>query len=515
MPQSNHYDTIVIGSGISGLTVASILAQIANQRVLVLERHFKAGGFTHTFRRKQFEWDVGLHYVGNMQPGSLGRRMFDLVTKRKVDWCRIEDPYDQFVYPDLELPVTGDADAFRQTLIDRFPEQAQGIHGYFKDLKVAASWMQRMFAAKAMPSPIAWALQVTGKQLACMTTQAVLLKHFPQHEKLRAIVASQWGNYGLPPSQSAFGIHALIVSDYLQGAYYPSGGAATIAASIEPIIEGRGGAVLVNHRVMRLETKAGRVHQVIVEHKGKSIAYTASRIVSAVGAKTTFKSLLGHESALPEQSWLTSKVPPATAITLYVGLKDDPRSLGFNAGNYWIYDRYDHQRIHENRNLLPRSIIQQTFLSFPSLRSPDTQHHTAELITFADYESWQRWEHQPWLKRDAEYQRLKEDISAEMLRFVDRFKPGFSKLVEYSELSTPLTVTSMTGHPEGAIYGFPATPERFRAGLFPIKTSLKNLFLTGCDTGTLGINGALMAGVMTSACLLGPLGFPRIFRAAR
>ncbi|HCI16410.1 MAG TPA: FAD-dependent oxidoreductase, partial [Candidatus Marinimicrobia bacterium] len=59
------FDTIIIGSGMSGLTAAVLLSQYG-QRVLVLEKHFKAGGFTHTFTRKKYEWDVGIHYIGEV-----------------------------------------------------------------------------------------------------------------------------------------------------------------------------------------------------------------------------------------------------------------------------------------------------------------------------------------------------------------------------------------------------------------------------------------------------------------
>ena len=53
------YDAVVIGSGIGGLGVAALLAGRAEKRVLVLERHAtKAGGFTHIFKRKGFEWDA-------------------------------------------------------------------------------------------------------------------------------------------------------------------------------------------------------------------------------------------------------------------------------------------------------------------------------------------------------------------------------------------------------------------------------------------------------------------------
>ena len=77
---SDGFDAIVIGSGIGGLSTASLLAQVAKKRVLVLERHFKLGGLTHSFQRQGFHWDVGLHYVGGMAAGSMSRQFMDLVT---------------------------------------------------------------------------------------------------------------------------------------------------------------------------------------------------------------------------------------------------------------------------------------------------------------------------------------------------------------------------------------------------------------------------------------------------
>ena len=60
--QSEKFDVIIIGSGMSGLTTAALLAQ-NNFKVLVLEKHFKVGGFTHTFKRKQYEWDLSLIHI--------------------------------------------------------------------------------------------------------------------------------------------------------------------------------------------------------------------------------------------------------------------------------------------------------------------------------------------------------------------------------------------------------------------------------------------------------------------
>ena len=73
----DQYHSILIGSGMGSLSAAAILAK-EGHKVLVLERHYTAGGYTHIFKRKGFEWDVGIHYIGDMQrPESAMKKLFD------------------------------------------------------------------------------------------------------------------------------------------------------------------------------------------------------------------------------------------------------------------------------------------------------------------------------------------------------------------------------------------------------------------------------------------------------
>ena len=83
------YDIIIIGSGMGGLATAAILSK-EGQKVLVLERHYTAGGFTHVFKRKDYEWDVGIHYIGEMQrKNGVLRKLFNYVSNNKLKWADI------------------------------------------------------------------------------------------------------------------------------------------------------------------------------------------------------------------------------------------------------------------------------------------------------------------------------------------------------------------------------------------------------------------------------------------
>ncbi len=106
-----NWDAIVVGSGIGGLTAAALLARHGGKRVLVLERHYTAGGFTHVFRRPGFEWDVGVHYIGGVRDTkALLRRIFDHLTEGRLEWGHMPDVYDRIFLGDGHWrPTSGSA----------------------------------------------------------------------------------------------------------------------------------------------------------------------------------------------------------------------------------------------------------------------------------------------------------------------------------------------------------------------------------------------------------------------
>lgn len=520
---SQRFDVILIGSGIGSLSAASILSQLYGKRVLVLEQHSKPGGFTHIFKRRgKFEWDVGLHYVGEMVKGTMSRAMFDLVTAGGVRWQPMPDIYDVFLYPGLTFRARAGRSRLRSDLKERFPGEAAAIDTYFRDVRRASGWLGRHVVGKFLPrllAPIGGLARAYGTSNALQTTGSYLETHI-RDMHLRAVLASQWGDYGLPPGRSAFALHAVLASHYMDGAYYPIGGASSIASAVKPIIEATGGQVVLNHCAKEILIEGNRAVGVrAIQQKVDpplEKIFTADIVISGIGALLTYSKLLPSSLHIPYREDI-ERFPRGTSnVTVYVGLKDDPRRLGLNGENYWMYDSFDHDEVFEDRNALIGGKARHCFLSFPSLKNPQASAHTAEIIAFIDSEPFLQWSSQPVKKRGQEYEQLKSRIADALLGFVDARIPGFGDLVEYVEVSTPLTTEHYTGHPGGTIYGVPGIPERYRMPWIGFRTPIPNLFMAGADTSIHGITGAMMSGAVAAGIIMGvPKALMHIFRSAR
>ncbi len=522
----NTYDLILIGSGMGALTVASLMAQMRDKKVLVLERHFRAGGFTHSFRRQKFYWDVGSHYLGMMAPGSPIRDLFDLVTRNRVEWTKIPDPFDIFIYPEFTFKLRSGKDSFITDLSEKFPEEKKAIIRYVRDI-YRASNAYLMQSIQRSSSLILNILGFTGNLLLPaqlnLTTKAYLDRCF-QSKELKAILASQWGDYGLPPSLSPFALHATFVRHFIDGAYYPVGGAATIAATVQSIVEEKGGRFLLNREVTQVLIDNGQAIGVKVnkvnlkEGYEQEEYYYAPTIVSNAGTATTYLKLIHEDYPIPFRDSLRCFLtdhPPITSVGLYLGLSQDPEKLGFKGENHWIYSGLDHDEIYCCRsNWILDAKPSLAFLSFPSLKDPKAKGHTASILAWTDYKPFEKWREQNWLKRDSEYRELKQRLSKSLINLVEQQYPGFSDIIEYQELSTPVTNEFFTGHHRGGIYGFPFVWERFKpenlAWTHP-KTPIPGLFLTGSDVYMSGIAGSMIGSAMMLGHLPDGHSFPQVF----
>ena len=149
------WDAIVIGSGMGGMTSAAILAKLG-KRVLVLEQHYVPGGFTHTFTRKGYRWDVGVHAVGEVSDRSLPGRILQRLTEGRLEWASLGDAYDEFHFPgDFELAYVANQRRWRDAVVAAFPDEADTVDRYLDICREIGNAMRGYYLARIAPGPLA------------------------------------------------------------------------------------------------------------------------------------------------------------------------------------------------------------------------------------------------------------------------------------------------------------------------------------------------------------------------
>lgn len=507
---ADRWDAIVVGSGIGGLSVAATLAKLANKRVLVLERHYTAGGFTHTFRRPGYEWDVGVHYIGDVShPRGSARRIFDFITDGALEWADMGEVYDRIILGERAYDFVKGLEGFRAKMHEYFPAEKDAINRYLEQVVATAKKAQLFFMEKAMPPFVSTLLGGVMRRPvlkeATRTTRDVL-EEITQNQELIGVLTGQFGDYGLVPAKSSFFIHALVASHYFRGAAYPVGGASRIAQTIVPVIERAGGEVVTNAEVSEIVIEAG--HAVGVKLvDGHELR--APMVISDAGVINTFERLVPPEIAKATGYPAKAREVGASIahLSLYVGLKGTTDELELKKTNLWIYPDHQHEKNFERFEADFNAPLPVVYLSFPSAKDPDFHrrhpgHSTIEAVTLGPYERFAAWENTSWKHRGAEYEELKASLSARLLETMHKHAPATRGKVEIAELSTPLTTKNFAAHPRGEIYGLSHTPQRFEQRWLRPRTPIKGLYLTGADVASAGVVGALMGGMLCSSSVL-------------
>lgn len=497
------YDAIVIGSGMGGMTSAAMLAKTGS-RVLVLEQHYVPGGFTHAFRRKQYTWDVGVHAVGEVTPHSLTGRLLHELTQGELQWQSLGPVYDEFYYPDnFRIDFPDSPQQFYDNLCAAFPGEEEAIRRYIQLVREVASGMRGYYMARVQSG--LWGhladffLARKAQSYFHQPTQDVL-DSLTKNRKLQAIFVAQWGYYGSPPSRSCFAIQALVSKHFFHGAYYPVGGSKRIAECLLKTVADQGGWTRISTDVAQIIIEKNHAVGVRLEN-GEEIRSPV--IISAVGISSTIRRLLPPH--YQQESWAKEilALPPAPAhVCLYIGFKGDITQAGAGPANKWFYETWDMEQ--ETWEIQPEGDIPDApvlYCSFPSLKDPEHDPgpdilHTGEVVTFIPWELFRPWQDSRWKKRGEAYEQFKQKLQDKLLEQFLRHLPALAPMIDYVELSTPLSTDNFCRPVHGSIYGLEPTPARFRTDALRAKSPIPGLYFSGSEVASVGVIGAMMGGVL-------------------
>ena len=251
-------DVIVVGAGAGGLTTAAYLAALG-RRVIVVDRQPVPGGNTSSFTHAGFEFDIGLHYLGGYRDARPGvRAVLDPLGIELSFREQDRDGFDTLLFEDMTFAVPAGVEQFGARLREFFPRERGAIDRYLRKMVAVAEQLEAPVPSRIAEVP-GYAWRTRDFLAASMTTLGRELDRLDCSPRLRTVLGYLWGTYGVPPSRTALGMHAMVTMHYLRGAWHPEGGARAVSDALVEVIERNGGELLVDTDVSRIIVDDGSV----------------------------------------------------------------------------------------------------------------------------------------------------------------------------------------------------------------------------------------------------------------
>ncbi len=487
----NQFNTIIIGSGISGMTAGIIQAK-EGEKVLVLEQHKIPGGLTQTYKREGMTFPTGVHRLGSLAPHQPLWHYFNyLGLLERLDLVPLSSTcFEKFHFPGKTYEIPLGHDVFEQQLITDFPEQQKSISQYFKDLQKVISGIN-LYDPKITPKKDL-SLQYTGSLDHYFTAIGI-------HGRLKSLLCANNPLYGMSSFECPVLTHFLISDSYLNASFRINEAKTPFAQALVKSLEAQGGKIHTNTQVSNILI-SGKKSCGVKLTTGETLL--SDRIIYS-----------GHPSLLPYLCPLDAFRPvyrkrlqtaKSTTGIFGVAMAWEKNNCPVAGNDAYIYNSWDVNAHYKQKNLLGEDLPEMVFLSALPSSGPakplepggpgEKNFAVTALIGINHEESAQMQAYYQESKKEA-YGNLKEILAQKVMERIATIYPTAGHHARITDTYSPATFERYTLTPKGSAYGIKKSAQHFLEGMFSPATRVKNLFLTGQSVGFCGIHGAIVASV--------------------
>ena len=448
-----HYDTVIIGAGMSGLSAGVRLAYY-EKKVCILERHTTIGGLNSFYRLRKRNYDVGLHAVTNYaEPGSKGGPLSKLLRQLRMRWEDFDlrpQLQSSIVFPGCTLRFTNDFSFLFQQVADAFPAQIDG----FRRLLTAIDTHDALNLERSSSS-----------------AREVVTSHISDPKLVDMLFCPLMFYGSATPHDMDFSQFVIMFkSIFYEGFGRPFDGIRLILKKLVRHFKSLGGQLKLRAGVNEILHRNGKAQAVILDD-GTEI--TADNVLSSAGAAETMRLI---DPNAPVERPRPGDISFVESISV---LNREPSDLGHHDTIVFYNDAetFHYERPEEPVDL--RSGIICSPNNFDYSRPLEDGRIRITALAEPDY----------WLDLpEEEYQERKAEWNDRIVEGALNHIPDFRPHIVDEDVFTPRTIRRFTGHDNGCVYG---APQKYVNGLTPVK----NLYLCGTDQGFLGIVGAMLSGI--------------------
>ncbi|TKX32759.1 phytoene desaturase family protein [Campylobacter aviculae] len=502
----SKFDTIVIGSGLGGLSAASYLAK-NGKKVLVLEQHSLIGGCATCFKRKDMLIDAGLH---EMDWGNPKTDMKEIVFKKlglmeKIELIPLPSAWS-ILSKDFHLQIPHGEEEVKKTLIRLFPHEEKGIEKYFKAIKLQAysarrfAWDMNKFELFFFPFTTAW-IFLKNKLLNLKVSD--VLNSIIKDDKLKKILNINIGYYHHDPKKFIWSFHAISQKHYYDGAVYVKGGSGALSKTFEELVRENNGEVKSKCDVVEILTSNSKAIGVRYKQNRKFFEVYADNIIANCDPEIVYNDLLKNKNLdlTLDVKKIENKNRACSLISAYF-IYDRNISEIYPNMDYanFILDKEFFDASFDNSNTLDFEISKRTlaFVNYSKIDNGLSQRDDRFLGVAAISSHFKEWD-----LNEKEYRVKKEEILQAIISKLDEYFPNLSSYMIHSELATPKSILRYTRAKEGTAYGFSQDKEGRAYRLNYVSKTVKNLFFASAFTFPGGgFTGAILGGYYTASKML-------------
>ena len=485
----NNYEVIVIGSGLSGLSIAYILAK-NGFKVAVFEKNAQFGGCLQSFKREGVTFETGMHYVGSIEEGQILHKYFNYLSiLDDIELSSLNKScYDIIDFRGERYSYANGHENFVETLSQKFPYNVNDIKEYVKAIHNVTEnspyYSFKNFDTLNILDPA-----------HVKTSINEYISQITKNEALQNVLTGNIPLYAGLKDKTPLYIHALISDFYINSAYRIVGNSDNIAKSLVKSLKNMGVDVFNNSEVKKVICDNKQVTAIELKDGNR---INTKYLISSIHPEYLLQMIDSNLIRKAYRERINNMEQTVSTFTVFIKFKEN--TVPYLNSNFFKYrddSIWDCETYTEES--WPKSYL------YMHQCSERNQKFAKGAILFAymNYADVMQWNGTRIGRRGADYEEFKKIKAEKLLSCLEKDMPGILSNIDNYWTSTPLTYQDYTATKEGSTYGVVRDVSSPIQTTISQRTKIPNLFLTGQNTNSHGVLGVIISSVITASELLG------------